>query len=356
MSRETALHAIHVAAGARMVDFAGWDMPLNYGSQIEEHNAVRTSAGMFDVSHMTVVDLPDDSSRAFLRRLVSNDVDRLTAPGKALYGVLLNSEGGVVDDLIVYRRTTGYRVVVNAGTREKVLDWFAGNNEEGTTLSERDLAMIAVQGPDAVSRFEAVTGLEGVSALEPFSMLETGGMMIARTGYTGEDGVEVILPGTEAVSLWTSLAALGVRPAGLAARDTLRLEAGLNLYGQDMDDTTSPLVSNLGWTIDWEPRDFIGRAAVEAQREKGVTEKLTGLVMEGRGVLRHGQTVITAEGRGIITSGVFSPTLGHAVALARLPRAAKGAAEVEIRGRNHPVKIVRPPFVRHGRRVYRDPG
>lgn len=356
MSRETALHATHVAAGARMVDFAGWDMPLNYGSQIEEHNAVRTSAGMFDVSHMTVIDLPDGSSRDFLRRLVANDVDRLKAPGRALYGVLLNSGGGIVDDLIVYRRASGYRVVVNAGTRDKVLDWFARHNDEGTTIAERDLAMVAVQGPDAVNRFDAITGLAGAAALEPFSMLETGETMIARTGYTGEDGVEVILPGDEAVRLWASLAGAGVVPAGLAARDTLRLEAGLNLYGQDMDDTTSPLVSNLAWTVDWEPREFIGRVAIEAERDAGIAQKLTGLVMEGRGVLRHGQTVITAHGTGTITSGVFSPTLGYAIALARLPRAAKGSAEVEIRGRRHPVKIVRPPFVRHGARVYRDPG
>jgi len=338
-----------------MVDFAGWDMPLNYGSQIEEHNAVRTSAGMFDVSHMTVIDLPDDSARAFLRRLVANDVDKLD-PGRALYGVLLNTQGGIVDDLIVYRRASGYRAVVNAGTREKVLAWFAEHNDEGTTLLERDLAMIAVQGPDAVGRFETVTGESAVSALEPFSMLETGETMVARTGYTGEDGVEVILPGPDAVRLWASLADAGVAPAGLAARDTLRLEAGLNLYGQDMDDTTSPLVSNLTWTIDWAPREFIGRAAIEAEREAGVDEKLTGLVMEGRGVLRHGQTVTTPQGPGTITSGVFSPTLGYAIALARLPKAAKGAAEVDIRGKIHPVKIVRPPFVRHGRRVYRDPG
>ncbi|MGD8416139.1 MAG: glycine cleavage system aminomethyltransferase GcvT [Pseudomonadales bacterium] len=355
MSRETALHATHVAAGARMVDFAGWDMPLNYGSQIEEHNAVRSGAGMFDVSHMTVIDLPDDSARPFLRRLVANDVDKLDTPGKALYGVLLNDAGGVVDDLIVYRRASGYRTVVNAGTREKVLDWFAGHNDEGTAIHERDLAMIAVQGPDAVARFEAVRGEEGAAGLAPFSMLESGEVMIARTGYTGEDGVEVILPGDEAVALWEALAAAGVVPAGLAARDTLRLEAGLNLYGQDMDETTSPLVSNLAWTVDWGERAFIGRAALEAEKAAGVAEKLTGLVMTAKGVLRHGQKVISADGDGVITSGVFSPTLGYAVALARIPRTARGMAEVEIRGRRAPVAIVRPPFVRNGKRVYKDP-
>ena len=355
MSRQTALHATHVRAGGRMVEFAGWEMPLNYGSQIEEHKAVRRAAGMFDVSHMTVVDLPDEGSRSFLRRLVANDVDKLTGAGRALYGVLLNDRGGVVDDLIVYRRDAGYRIVVNAATREKDLAWLAAHNEEGCAILEQDLAMLAVQGPDAVRIFEAVSGLSGVAALAPFSMREAGAMMVARTGYTGEDGVEVMLPGDEAVALWEALAAAGVQPAGLAARDTLRLEAGLNLYGQDMDESTSPLVSNLAWTVDFEPRAFIGREALEAEREAGVTEKLTGLVMEGRGVLRHGQPVFTAHGPGSITSGVFSPTLGYAIALARIPRKAKGRAEVEIRGRKEPVKIVRPPFVRNGQRVYKDP-
>jgi len=354
MSRKTALNALHVEAGARMVDFAGWDMPLNYGSQIEEHTAVRTGVGMFDVSHMTVIDLPDDSARSFLRRLVANDVDKLEATGRALYGALLNERGGVVDDLIVYRRERGYRVVVNAGTRDKVLEWFSTHNEEGTRIDERDLAMIAVQGPDAIARFESVSGLS-VAGLDSFEAMESGEAMVARTGYTGEDGVEMILPGEAAVALWQGLLQAGVAPVGLAARDTLRLEAGLNLYGQDMDENTSPLVSNLAWTVDLSDRAFIGRDAVEAEKAAGVSAKLTGLVMQGKGVLRHGQTVLTAIGEGVITSGVFSPTLGVSIALARIPRQAKGMAEVEIRGKRQPVIIVRPPFVRHGRRVYKDP-
>lgn len=354
MSKNTALHALHVAAGARMVDFAGWDMPLNYGSQIEEHNAVRNGAGMFDVSHMTVVDLPDDSAHSFLKRLVANDVDKLGESGRALYGALLNDAGGVVDDLIVYRRAQGYRAVVNAGTRDKVLEWFSARNDEGTSIIERDLAMVAVQGPDAIARFEAVTGTT-VADLAPFSARESGETMVARTGYTGEDGVEVILPGAEAVDLWSALRDAGVTPAGLAARDTLRLEAGLNLYGQDMDEETTPLVSNMAWTIDWEPRDFVGRQALEAEKAAGIPTRLTGLVMQGKGVLRHGQTVITEQGNGVITSGVFSPTLSGSIALARIPRAAKGGAEVEIRGKRQPVLIVRPPFVRNGQRVYKDP-
>ena len=360
MSRKTALYDLHLAAGARMVDFAGWDMPLNYGSQIEEHNAVRSGAGMFDVSHMTVVDLPDPSARAFLRRLLANDVDRLAGAGQALYSALLNEAGGVVDDLIVYRRAEGYRVVSNAGTRDKVLDWFAANNDAGTRIIERDLSLVAVQGPDAVTRFEAASGLS-VAGLDSFSALEQDGIMVARTGYTGEDGVEVMLPGPDAVVLWQDLARAGVMPACLAARDTLRLEAGMNLYGQDMDEHTTPLVSNMAWTVAFAeadggaPREFIGRGALQAQQAAGVPTRLTGLVMQGKGVLRHGQKVITSAGEGVVTSGVYSPTLGTSIALARIPRAAKGRAEVEIRGKQQPVIIVRPPFVRGGRRVYKDP-
>lgn len=355
MTKRTALYDLHVAAGARMVGFAGWDMPLNYGSQIEEHKAVRSGAGMFDVSHMTVIDLTGTGARPFLRRLVANDVDKLTGPGRALYGVLLNDTGGIVDDLIVYRRREGYRCVANAGTRSKVLEWMADHNDEAVRVEERDLAMLAVQGPRAIGLYESVSGIGGIGGMAAFTAIEDGDAMVARTGYTGEEGVEVILPDAAAVELWGRLAEAGVQPAGLAARDTLRLEAGLNLYGQDMDETTSPLVSNLGWTIDWGPREFIGRAALEAEREAGVTAKLTGLVMDGKGVLRHGQTVLTEVGNGVITSGIFSPTLSYAIALARVPKDAAGRCEVDVRGKRQPVRIVRPPFVRNGVRVYKDP-
>lgn len=352
--RRTALYAQHAAAGARLVPFAGWEMPLHYGSQLNEHHAVRGGAGMFDVSHMAIIDLAGEGCRALLRRLVANDVDRLTAPGKALYGVMLNEAGGVIDDLIVYRRAMGYRVVSNAGTRARVLDWLAVQNREGVAIAERDLAMIAVQGPEALAKFESVTGSREAAALAPFHAAEHDGWMVARTGYTGEDGVEVMLPGPDAVRLWQDLAGAGVAPIGLGARDTLRLEAGLNLYGQDMDETTSPLVANLGWTIAWTPaeRAFIGREALETLRASGVGERLTGLVMEARGVLRHGQPVRTPAGTGVITSGIFSPTLGYSIALARVPKAARGACEVEIRGKWHPARIVKPPFVRKGSKVF----
>jgi len=352
--RHTPLHSAHAAAGARLVPFAGWEMPLHYGSQLDEHHAVRTGAGMFDVSHMAIIDLTGGGCRTFLQRLVANDVDRLTHVGKAQYGVLLNDTGGVIDDLIVYRRAEGYRIVSNAGTRDRVLAWLHMQNHEDVDIAERDLAMLAVQGPTALDRFHAVTGWRGLAELAPFNAVERGAWTVARTGYTGEDGVEAMLPGGEALGLWHDLAGAGVRPIGLAARDTLRLEAGLNLYGQDMDEATSPLIANLGWTIAWEPesRAFIGRSALQAERAAGITERLTGLVMEARGVLRHGQTVRTAAGAGSVTSGIFSPTLGYSIALARVPRLAKGACEVEIRGKWHGARIVRPPFVRKGSKVF----
>lgn len=353
-TRRTALYDTHVAAGARMVPFAGWDMPLHYGSQLAEHQAVREGSGMFDVSHMTIVDLAGDGARPFLRRLVANDVDKLGEPGRALYGVLLNEAGGIIDDLIVYRRAGGYRAVVNAGTRDKVLDWFGRCNDEGAEIVERDLAMVAIQGPGAIAAFEAASGWRDVADVAAFSAREQDGWMTARTGYTGEDGVEVMLPGADAVALWQALAEAGVTPAGLGARDTLRLEAGLDLYGQDMDESTSPLVANLAWTVAWKPeeRQFIGRAALEAQRAAGAALKLTGLVMEEKGVLRHGCRVLTEAGEGEVTSGIFSPTLGYSIALARLPRAAQGACQVDLRGKLKAARIVKPPFVRNGKKVF----
>jgi aminomethyltransferase len=355
MTKQTALYAEHVAAGGKMVDFAGWQMPLNYGSQIAEHHAVRQGVGLFDVSHMTVVDVTGAGARGFLRRLVANDVDKLPASGHALYGALLNETGGVVDDLIVYRRDQGYRCVVNASTRDKVLAWFSVHTQRDVTATERDLAMIAVQGPDALALASAVLKIADLADLESFNTLEQGELMIARTGYTGEDGVEVILPGPQAVSLWQALIAGGAQPAGLGARDTLRLEAGLNLYGQDMDETTTPLIANMAWTVAFEPseREFIGRAALAAQQAAGIDSRLTGLVLEDKGVVRHDQRVITDQGEGVITSGIFSPTLGYSIALARVPKHAKGACQVDVRGKLKQARLIRPPFVRNGKQVHK---
>ena len=357
MGNRTPLFEAHLAAGAKMVDFGGWDMPLNYGSQLEEHHAVRRDAGVFDVSHMTVIDVSGSDAFSFLRYCLANDVARLDAMGRALYAVLLNASAGIVDDLIVYRRNGDFRLVVNAGTREAVL---ANINSHAASFDvsvvhRGELAMLAVQGPAAVERVIGICGIAEIDALAPFSMLERDDWMIARTGYSGEDGVELVLPDDAIAGVWSDLLAAGVAPAGLAARDTLRLEAGLNLYGQDMDAKTHPLEANLGWTIAWQPetRDFVGREALTAIREAGSQWKLTGVVLECRGIMRHGYSVVTEAGEGTVTSGIFSPTLGYSVALARVPRAAAGVCEVEIRGKHRSARLVRPPFVRNGIRVHK---
>jgi aminomethyltransferase len=357
MGEKTPLFGEHERLGARIVDFGGWDMPLHYGSQVEEHHAVRNDAGQFDVSHMTVVDVDGAGAGDWMRRLLANDVGRLEAPGKALYSCLLNESGGVIDDLITYfLGPDRYRLVVNAATRAKDLAWLQ-RQAAGTAVQVRErpeLAMIAVQGPNA--RDKAVTLLpasrhDDAMALKPFSAAEIDGLFVARTGYTGEDGWEIVLPGERAAEAWRTLVDAGVRPCGLGARDTLRLEAGMNLYGQDMDEGTSPLESALGWTVAWEPaeRDFIGRAALEAQRAAGLQRKLVGLLLEDRGVLRAHQRVVDAAGEGEVTSGSFSPTLGRSIGLARVPASAGERVQVEVRGRLLEARVVRPPFVRNGK-------
>ena len=358
MARHTPLFDLHRKLGARMVDFGGWDMPLQYGSQIAEHHAVRRGAGVFDVSHMCVVDLQGARVRPFLQRLLANDVGKLKVPGKALYGCMLNETGGVIDDLIVYfRDETWFRAVVNAGTRDKDLAWIRQQSAAfGVQVSERtDLAMLAVQGPEARAKAASLLSPAGATsalALEAFFGREIDGWFVARTGYTGEDGFEIMLPGTEAERVWQALQATGVAPCGLGARDTLRLEAGMNLYGNDMDESTHPFESGLGWTVALEPRErgFIGREALEAIRARGSQRKLVGLLLEGRGVLRSHQKVLAADaGAGEITSGTFSPTLERSIALARVPAAAGGSVQVDIRGKLHDARVVRPPFVRHGK-------
>ncbi|SDI26024.1 glycine cleavage system aminomethyltransferase GcvT [Pseudomonas panipatensis] len=357
MGQRTPLYDLHVALGAKIVDFGGWDMPLHYGSQVEEHHQVRRDCGVFDVSHMTVVDVTGPQAKEYLQRLLANDVERLQVPGKALYSGMLNDQGGVVDDLIVYLGVYGYRVVVNAATREKDMAWMQAHTEgfEVTLQQRPDLAMLAVQGPNAREKTaELVTPSRAalIRELKPFQGKADGDWFIARTGYTGEDGLEIMLPAAEAPGFLNELVGAGIAPAGLGARDTLRLEAGMNLYGQDMDESISPLAANMGWTIAWEPaaRDFIGRQALEAQRAAGSQPKLVGLVLEERGVLRAHQVVrVAGVGDGEITSGSFSPTLGKSIALARVPAATGDRAEVEIRGKWYPVRVVQPNFVRHGK-------
>ncbi len=355
MSQRTPLYEQHLADGAKIVDFSGWDMPLHYGSQVDEHHSVRRAAGVFDVSHMCVVDLRGSGGRALLSRLIANDPGKLRSPGRALYTCMLNDRGGVIDDLIVYYFADDfYRVVVNAGTRDKDVAWLRQHAEAlpVEVQERRDLAMLAVQGPRARELAAPRVGVaaEAALALKPFTAAMDGDWMVARTGYTGEDGWELVLPAGEARELWQALLAAGVRPCGLGARDTLRLEAGLNLYGQDMDEEVSPLACGLAWTIAWAPadRDFIGRGALEAERAAGSSPRFVGLLLEDRGVLRAGYPVHTAHGEGIVTSGGFSPTLSRSIGLARLPAGAGEQCEVEIRGRRLAARVVSPPFVRHG--------
>ena len=357
MSQQTPLYATHVAAGARMVDFAGWDMPVNYGSQIEEHHAVRRDAGMFDVSHMLALDPEGDDAKAFLRGLIANDVAKLVEPGKAIYSCMLNEQGGVIDDLIVYfLSANAYRIVVNAGTADKDVAWMqqrlAATGTTATLTVRRDLAMIAVQGPNARSKtWAAIPGAEAASAaLKVFQAAAFGDIFIARTGYTGEDGFELTLPADQAASTWAALSAAGVKPCGLGARDTLRLEAGMALYGNDMDETVSPLDAGLAWTVDFkdENRDFVGKAALVAN---GSRQQALGLILEDKGILRSHQKVFTAQGEGETSSGSFSPTLERSIALARLPLgvAAGDAVEVDIRGKRLKARVVKAPFVRNGK-------
>lgn len=360
MGNKTPLYETHVACGGKIVDFGGWDMPIHYGSQIEEHHIVRKSAGMFDVSHMTIVDLSGADSKKFLQYLLANDVDKLKTPGKALYSGMLNAEGGVIDDLIVYwLGDESYRLVVNCATREKDLAWMntqaSGFNVKLT--EQPKLAMVAVQGPEAIEKVRSVVSTADadiIGNLQVFQGKVAGERMYCRTGYTGEDGLEVIVPDTEVVAFWQALVDAGVAPCGLGARDTLRLEAGMNLYGSDMDETISPLEANMGWTIAWQPesRDFVGRAALEQQKKSGPKFKLVGLVLREKAILRSHQKVITALGDGEITSGTFSPTLGFSVAMARIPAAAEGRCQVEMRKKNMDVEIVLLPFVRKGKQVF----
>lgn len=356
MPRKTHLHKAHLSAAAKMVDFGGWEMPIAYGSQLEEHHAVRTAAGMFDVSHMTAVDLTGPGTRAFLSRLLANDVAKLQEPGKALYSCMLNERGGVIDDLITYFLAEDhFRVVVNAATTEKDLAWIeeqaAGDRVD--IMPRRDLAMIAVQGPGARQTVMGVLGegdADRAAELKPFFAAQLGELFIARTGYTGEDGFELTLPGAAAPAFWGRLLEAGVVPCGLGARDTLRLEAGMNLYGQDMDETVTPLEAGLGWTVAMkDEREFIGRRALEQQKADGVPWKFAGFILEGRGVLRAGQKIVTDAGEGGLTSGTFSPTLQRAIGMGRVPPQASGDCQVEIRGKLLEARMVRPPFVRNGR-------
>ena len=357
MGQRTPLYDLHLALGAKMVDFGGWDMPLHYGSQVEEHHEVRRDCGVFDVSHMTVIDITGVQAKEWLQYLLANDVERLNTPGRALYSAMLNEQGGVVDDMIVYLMPTGYRLIVNAATRDQDLAWMQAQSlGYAVQLLERpELALLAIQGPQArhkVAELVSQACSQVIQQLKPFEGQSSGDWFIARTGYTGEDGLEILLPADQAPAFFNELVGAGISPIGLGARDTLRLEAGMNLYGQDIHLSVSPLCANMAWTIAWEPasRKFVGRQALEAEMAGGVQLKLVGLVLEERGVLRAHQVVRIANvGEGEITSGSFSPTLSKSIALARVPMATADRAEVEIRGKWYPVRVVKPTFVRQGK-------
>ncbi|WP_300087149.1 glycine cleavage system aminomethyltransferase GcvT [uncultured Nitrosomonas sp.] len=356
MLKTTPLNAAHRAMNAKMVDFGGWDMPLHYGSQLEEHHQIRRDAGMFDVSHMLTVDIRGENVRQFLRGLVANNVDKLTIPGKALYTCMLNPAGGIIDDLIIYYLSESwFRLVVNAGTADKDIDWITSQSRQLapdlTITPRRDLAMIAVQGPNARSKvWSVIIDSQAASEnLKPFQSIVVGDYFIARTGYTGEDGFEITLPADQAADFWQKLHTAGVAPAGLGARDTLRLEAGMNLYGQDMDENINPLESGLAWTVDLKSeRDFIGKQALLVQP---INRQLAGLVLLDKGVLRSHQKVVTQQSsEGEITSGGFSPTLNQSIALARIPAevAVGEQVHVVVRDKQLAAKVVKYPFVRNG--------
>jgi aminomethyltransferase len=358
--KRTPLYDTHVAAKARLVDFGGWEMPVNYGSQIEEHHAVRRDAGIFDVSHMLNVDVTGADATAFLRRLVANDVTKLTQAGKALYSCMLNPQGGVIDDLIIYFFTaTQWRLVVNAGTADKDIAWMqrvvAAGKFQVTIAPRRDLAMVAIQGPNARAKvwaarpdWQAATQNLGVFCAAVF----VGDVLVARTGYTGEDGFEIVLPAAEVAQLWADLIGQQAHPCGLGARDTLRLEAGMNLYGQDMDELIHPNQAGLTWTVSLKDpeRFFIGRKALEQFADPKV---FVGLKLLDRGVMRAHMVVRTDDGLGEVTSGTMSPTLGVSIGFARLPLGVEVGdhVEIDIRGKWVPAEVCKLPFVRQGAEV-----
>ena len=354
---KTSLYQSHLDAGAKMVDFGGWQMPINYGSQIEEHHAVRRRCGMFDVSHMTVIDIRGDEATEFLYKLLAGDIKK-TEINQAMYSTMLNEKGGVIDDLIVYKQSDNrYRMITNAATRDKDLAWINNHATDfQVSIEERpDLGIIAVQGPDSENKLNDFVDVD-VSQLKKFRSTESGDMFIGRTGYTGEDGFEIVLPADQAPTLWQKLINAGVTPCGLGARDTLRLEAGMHLYGQDMDEDISPVNCGLAWSVRKQDHDFIGGSVIEQQRHKGADQKLVGLVLEGRGILRHGQIISDEQGEiGLITSGGFSPTTEQAIALARIPKNNPNKQlTVAIRKKQLPCRVVKPTFVRNGQSLLED--
>lgn len=358
----TPLYDLSIGLFARMTEFSGWEMPVQYSGITREHQAVRTAAGMFDISHMGKFCLTGENVLQQIQPLVPSDLSRLQ-PGEAQYTVLLNSQAGIVDDLIFYNQgldaagNQRWVVIVNAATTQKDKTWMLDHlDRHQVDFQDYSLhnVLIAVQGPKAVSQLQSFV-IEDLASVKPFGHLEGTVLgkpgFLARTGYTGEDGFEVMVdPGT-GVALWQALLAEGVVPCGLGARDTLRLEAAMALYGQDIDDTTTPLEAGLGWLVHLDSKgEFIGRSRLEQQKQDGVTRRLVGLQMQGRNIARHGYPVLS-DGKvvGEVTSGTLSPTLGVAIALAYIPTELSKLGQiidVEIRGKTYPATVVKKPFYR----------
>lgn len=375
--QRTPFYQAHLDAGGKMVDFSGWELPIHYGSQIDEHEAVRSDAGMFDVSHMVVTDVEGSEAKAWLQKLLANDVAKLSTVGKALYTAMLNDEGGVIDDLITYRMNeeeTQYRIVSNAATRDKDLAQFEKVAKDfDVTLTERpELGMLAVQGPNAIEKLKQAkpNWADTLDGLKPFvgkdlTNIEAQNWFVARTGYTGEDGVEVILHADDAIAFFDLLQQHGIKPAGLGARDTLRMEAGMNLYGHDMDESISPYECGMAWTLALkDDRAFVGRDALVSKRkqskESGTAMKQVGLLLESKGVLREGMSIAINQGtdsaqQGIITSGTFSPSLKQSIAIARIPASVDAdTVQVDLRGKGKfvDVRVLKLPFVRNGKKQF----
>jgi aminomethyltransferase len=345
-----------------MTSFSGWEMPVQFSGLTPEHQAVRTGVGMFDISHMGKFTLRGEKSTEQLQNLVPSDLSRLRS-GQAQYTVLLNPQAGIIDDIIVYQQGEGNVVIiVNAGTKDKDREWLLAHLDPNL-VEFRDLstqqALIAIQGPKTLRHLQPFVDID-LSQLTNFGhssgLIFKNPAFIARTGYTGEDGFEVMVPAAIAAQLWDELLATGILPCGLGARDTLRLEAAMHLYGQDLSDTTTPLEAGLGWLVHLDTKgDFIGRDILVQQKEQGVDRKLVGLNMQGRYIARHDYPIIIDRQQvGIVTSGTMSLTLGQAIALAYVPTefAKLGQiVEVEIRSKLYPATIVKKPFYRAKKRI-----
>ena len=347
-----------------MIDFNGWEMPIHYGSQLEEHKLVRGSCGIFDVSHMTILDIEGSEDKKFLRSLLSNDITSLQENYDGLYSAMLNDGGGVIDDLTAFKMPFGYRLVVNCATRKTDLKWIHENSErKSLTIEEReDLAMIAIQGPwtfKILSKFLSSELMANLTTKQPFQGCTDRDTLVTKTGYTGEIGVEIMLPSKKARALWAKAIDSGAYPTGLAARDTLRLEAGMNLYGSEMDETISPLECNMSWVVSLkdEDRNFIGKQSFLKKREKGDFHTLKGLVFKERSIARSHQEVYFDEEKeikGVVTSGSYSPTLKKSIALARIPPTHLRTCVAEIRGKTIKATVGQPRFVRKGKNIFKN--